>query len=123
MLEVLFKIGDIHPQQEKAAVYLGKVFIDKCLFTVAYRLLQRSVGNKKADAPLVEDDLLLLQELINQFTPFFEARSLKIQVDIQPGVTILANRMLADILLGNLLTNALKYSSRKENPATFAPDK
>ena len=63
-LETRSEIGGIHPQEVKVPIYLGKVFFDECLLTQTDGLLLSHIGDKKADAPLIIDDLLLLQELI-----------------------------------------------------------
>lgn len=51
----------------------------------------------------------LLEETITVFTPFAQSKELEITTHSQPGVTLQGNRILVEILLNNLITNAIRY--------------
>jgi signal transduction histidine kinase len=44
------------------------------------------------------------------FTNFWEDKRLSVKTAIQPGVSVEGNTILVEILLNNLLTNAIRYS-------------
>lgn len=52
----------------------------------------------------------VLEDLLVQFAPFFEEKKLQVHADIKTPVTIEGNRILIEILLGNLLTNVVRHS-------------
>lgn len=52
-----------------------------------------------------------LEELLSQLSFYFEEKELSLHLDITPGVLVEGNRILLEILLGNLLTNAVRHSS------------
>ncbi|MGO4292372.1 sensor histidine kinase [Chitinophaga sp. RAB17] len=52
----------------------------------------------------------ILGELLVQFAPFFEEKKLHVYADIKTPVNIEGNRILIEILFGNLLTNVIRYS-------------
>jgi signal transduction histidine kinase len=52
----------------------------------------------------------LLQNTLPVFASFAEDKQLTLQTDIQPGVMVEGNKILIEILLNNLVTNAIRYS-------------
>lgn len=52
----------------------------------------------------------LLQELGTQFAPFFDNKHLRTEMRISGRITVEGNRSLMEILLSNLLTNAIRYT-------------
>jgi signal transduction histidine kinase len=52
----------------------------------------------------------LLTEMLDQLKPFFEDKQLIIHQQIDPQVMIEGNASLTETLIGNLLTNAIRYS-------------
>lgn len=52
----------------------------------------------------------LLKSTLQIFSVFSENKQLLLQTDIAPGVTIEGNKILIEILLNNLITNAIRYT-------------
>lgn len=52
----------------------------------------------------------LLASTVNLFSGFSESRQLAVETRIRPNVKVAGNRILVEILLNNLLTNAIRYS-------------
>lgn len=52
----------------------------------------------------------ILEHLLVQFAPFFEEKKLHVYADVKTPVNIEGNRILIEILFGNLLTNVIRYS-------------
>lgn len=52
----------------------------------------------------------LLQHTIQTFTYFADDKQLHFDTDILPGVLVQGNKILVEILLNNLLTNAIRHS-------------
>ncbi|NML21437.1 HAMP domain-containing histidine kinase [Pseudoflavitalea sp. G-6-1-2] len=53
----------------------------------------------------------LLHHTIQTFTVFADDKQLVFEEDIHPGISIRANKILLEILLNNLINNAIRYSS------------
>jgi signal transduction histidine kinase len=53
----------------------------------------------------------LLSHSMAQFTNFSEDKHIALQVNIIPGVTVDGNKILIEILLNNLITNAIRHSA------------
>ncbi|WP_276485657.1 sensor histidine kinase [Paraflavitalea pollutisoli] len=51
----------------------------------------------------------LLEETIHTFTPFAQSKDLELSSAIPPGITLEGNRILVEIVLNNLITNAIRY--------------
>jgi signal transduction histidine kinase len=51
-----------------------------------------------------------LVEIVDLHITHAQQRKISIRVDCQPGLTFVSNRDLLNILLGNLINNAIKYS-------------
>jgi two-component system, OmpR family, sensor kinase len=52
----------------------------------------------------------LLEQLIQLFEPIAAGNQIRLLTRFQPAVTITSNRDLVEILLNNLITNAIRYS-------------
>lgn len=52
----------------------------------------------------------LLESTLVLFANFYEDKNLQLDKDISPDVTIESNRILVEILLNNLITNAIRYT-------------
>lgn len=52
----------------------------------------------------------LLYHSVSVVTPFAEGKQLSLQTAIEPGIGLQANRELVEILVNNLLTNAIRHS-------------
>lgn len=52
----------------------------------------------------------LLENTISAFGPFSESKELAIKTIIPSGIMVKANKILVEILLNNLITNAIRYS-------------
>lgn len=52
----------------------------------------------------------LLQNTLTLFSNFSEGKQLTLQTDIHPDVMVEGNKILIEILLNNLVTNAIRYS-------------
>ncbi len=52
----------------------------------------------------------LLESTINIFSNFSESKNLALKTEIPSGITIEGNRILVEILLNNLITNAIRYT-------------
>ncbi|SHM42661.1 Signal transduction histidine kinase [Chitinophaga jiangningensis] len=74
-------------------------------------LLLTKIENSQFADKVQVDISAVLQELLSQLSFYFEEKELTLQVDIEPGVMVEGNRILLEILLGNLLTNAIRHSS------------
>jgi signal transduction histidine kinase len=71
----------------------------------------------------VEIDLSsLLHELTEQFRPFFEDRELSTDLHIDGNVNVQGNPALTEVLVSNLITNAIRYSSKNETIAIYLSD-
>lgn len=51
----------------------------------------------------------LLEESVSNFLPFAQSKELEIATTIAPGITLEGNRILVEIVLNNLITNAIRY--------------
>ncbi|PZR26097.1 MAG: sensor histidine kinase [Citrobacter freundii] len=61
----------------------------------------------------------MIRELIEQFQPFFEDKTLLIDLRIDDGVIVKGNPTLTEIMISNLLTNAIRYSSNNETISVY----
>jgi len=52
----------------------------------------------------------VVRDVVDQFEPLVEEKNLTVKTTMQPGLTVMADRMQLDRLAGNLLSNALKYT-------------
>jgi signal transduction histidine kinase len=70
---------------------------------------------KIENSQYMEKDTIDLSELLNTMMPQFETIAAGKQIQLlphfQPAVTITGNRALVEILLNNLITNAVRYSA------------
>ncbi|SDF67128.1 sensor histidine kinase [Chitinophaga filiformis] len=65
----------------------------------------------------------LLQSTLNIFSNFSENKDLELKRDIPAGITIEGNKILVEILLNNLITNAIRYTANKGTIAVTLSDK
>ncbi|WP_448635456.1 sensor histidine kinase [Pedobacter panaciterrae] len=67
------------------------------------------------NSQFMEEELLdlsaLLEKTITLFNQFAETKQIAIHSDINQGITIKANKELLEILINNLLTNAIRHSA------------
>lgn len=73
-------------------------------------LLLTKIENSQFPEKQTIDLSVLLNEVLEQLSSFFEEKELNVHVDIQGLVKIEGNKMLVEILLGNLLTNVIRHS-------------
>lgn len=65
----------------------------------------------------------LLESTLSAFSHFSENKDLVLKRDIPPGITIEGNKILIEILLNNLITNAIRYTVNKGTIAITLCDK
>jgi signal transduction histidine kinase len=65
----------------------------------------------------------LLESTLSLFSNFSEDKHLILQTDIPPGITVEGNKILIEILLNNLITNAIRYTANKGTISVTLSDK
>lgn len=74
---------------------------------------------KIENSQYMEKDTIDVQELLANLIPQFETiaagKQIKLAIQLQSAVTISGNRALVEILLNNLITNAIRYSEAGSN--------
>lgn len=74
---------------------------------------------KIENSQYMEKDTINVQELLANLIPQFETiaagKQIKFTIQVQAAVTINGNRALVDILLNNLITNAIRHSEPGSN--------
>jgi len=108
-LELLMQTADLHPKEhriiEEALGALSRMTrINKNL------LLLTKIENSQFTEQTQLNLSTLLHHSISLCTPFIEDKNLITQIEISPDFFILANGNLVEILLNNLLTNAIRHS-------------
>ena len=108
-LELLLQSSALHDDQydiiEDALKALARVSrINKNLL-----LLTKIESSQYMDKELVDLSGLLTNSVL-LFTNFREDKKIELIQNIPPGVHIVGNKMLIEILLNNLITNAIRYS-------------
>lgn len=93
-----------HLIEEAQAALLRAGRINKNLL-----LLTKIENSQYADKEMVDLAAVLQKQLV-EYGTFFENKNLRIETDLSPGVLIEGNVMLIEILTGNLITNAVRYS-------------
>ncbi|MRG44246.1 sensor histidine kinase [Chitinophaga sp. SYP-B3965] len=73
-------------------------------------LLLTKIENKQFADKASIDLYALVQDLSTQFAPFFEEKGCELRVDAQHPLIVEGNRNLIEILIGNLLTNAIRHT-------------
>ncbi len=73
-------------------------------------LLLTKIENDQFDADNVVVINNILKQKIQEFTPLFEIKKLKVELNIAQDFTLKINRQLAEILISNLLSNAVKHN-------------
>lgn len=73
-------------------------------------LLLTKIENSQFSERQTIDLSAVLEELLLQFASFFEEKELTVHADIKTPINIEGNRILIEILFGNLLTNVIRYS-------------
>ncbi|UYQ91236.1 HAMP domain-containing histidine kinase [Chitinophaga horti] len=73
-------------------------------------LLLTKIENKQ----FADKEVIGLRELLNelcvQFSPFFEEKGSELKVTINAEPTVNGNKILLEILIGNLITNAIRHT-------------
>lgn len=72
-------------------------------------LLTKIENSQFADKQLI-DIGSSLEEMIEQLRPFFENKQINCELDVQGDLTVEGNKSLVEILLSNLITNAIRYT-------------
>jgi signal transduction histidine kinase len=73
-------------------------------------LLLTKIENSQFSERQAIDMSIVLEEQLTQFMPFFEEKELDIRKEIEVPVRVEGNRILIEILFGNLLTNVIRHS-------------
>jgi signal transduction histidine kinase len=81
--------------------------------------IENAQFREKRPVPLGER----IDHILGNFEDLAEARELKINQDIEPGTVIEMDLTLADVLLSNLISNAVKYSNQKSEISIYARDR
>jgi signal transduction histidine kinase len=61
----------------------------------------------------------LLNEMMEKFLVFFEDKHLIVNINIDPDVTVKGNQVLMEILIGNLVTNAIRYTPANDTISVY----
>lgn len=77
-------------------------------------LLTKIENNQFADKEAI-DLYALVQDLSAQFAPFFEEKGCELQLNGHHPLMVQGNRILMEILVGNLLTNAIRHTQGPGN--------
>ncbi|MCF6405305.1 HAMP domain-containing histidine kinase [Chitinophaga filiformis] len=65
----------------------------------------------------------LLESTLSLFSNFSDDKDLILETDIPPGITVEGNKILIEILLNNLITNAIRYTANKGTISITLSDK
>jgi len=85
-------------------------------------LLLTKIENSQYSDRVDIDLSKLLRELIEQFQPFFEDKELVTDLRIDEQVKVKGNPTLTEIMISNLITNAIRYSSKNDTIAIYLSD-
>jgi len=85
--------------------------VDKLMatFNVILQTAQADAGTIRAAMETVDLSRLLV-ELGELYTPLVDEQSLRLTVDVPPGITLIGNRGLLAQAIGNLIDNAVKFT-------------
>ena len=87
-------------------------------------LLLTKIENSQFSERETIDLSVILEELLIQFAPFLEEKELNIRKDIKTPIKIEGNKILIEILFGNLLTNVIRHSiSPGEVSVSLSPER
>ncbi|AFL49350.1 signal transduction histidine kinase [Sinorhizobium fredii] len=90
---------------------------DQLIRTFNALLMISRVEAGSAVAEMSDVDLSgIVDDCVELYEPVAEESALRLEADIQPGITISGNRELIGQALGNLIDNAIKYADGAENP-------
>lgn len=76
-------------------------------------LLLTKLDNQQFNSTVEIDVLEVVKEIINEFTPLFQGKSIVIETDFRQPFYASIDRGLALILISNLISNSLKYCEEK----------
>ena len=85
-------------------------------------LLTKIENSQFMDKEQIDLSSLICQE-VPLFTHFLEDKQLKLKTDIAPGVFVEGNKLLVEILVQNLLTNAIRHSPTGGSLSIFVDHK
>jgi signal transduction histidine kinase len=86
-------------------------------------LLLTKIENSQFMDKEVIDLSLLLESTLTLFSNFSEDKQLILKTDIPPGITLEGNKILIEILLNNLITNAIRYTANNGTITITLSDK
>ncbi len=86
-------------------------------------LLLTKIENSQFMDKEVIDLSRLLESTLTLFSNFSEDKKLILKTDIPPGITIEGNKILIEILLNNLITNAIRYTANNGTISITLSDK
>lgn len=86
-------------------------------------LLLTKIENSQFMDKEVIDLSRLLESTLTLFSNFSEDKKLILKTDIPPGITIEGNKILIEILLNNLITNAIRYTANNGTITITLSDK
>lgn len=76
-------------------------------------LLLTKLDNQQFNATIEVNVLEVIKEIIHEFTPLFQDKSMLIETDYRKSFYASMDRGLTSILISNLISNALKYGDEK----------
>ncbi len=82
-------------------------------------LLLTKIENSQYSEREVIDLSTLLNEMMEQFLVFFEDKNLVVNVQIDANVSVRGNPALTEVLIGNLITNAIRYSQPNDTVSVY----
>lgn len=65
----------------------------------------------------------LLESTLVLFSNFSDDKDLVLEIDIPPGITVEGNKILVEILLNNLITNAIRYTANNDSISIVLSDR
>lgn len=121
-LETLLGLGNL-PEKETNHIQKSMDSLQKLSQLNKSLLLLTKIENNQFSETEEVNLSNLVKNLLEMYHDFAEHRNIKIYQEIQPNQTLEINPLLAEILIGNLLKNAIRYNQNGGEMTCILKDK
>lgn len=109
-VDILLQSDDLTEKQYRLAEEMNKALIRSSRINKNLLLLAKIENSQFDHSELIGFDTLVVQSLDGLQTHFKE-KNIKLDSDIQPGIDVNGNKGLTEVLINNLIINAIRYTA------------
>ena len=109
-LELLANESDLTREQSRLIETAQRALVKLSKIGTSLTLLSK-IENREFNRDVVSDFSILVKETVDNFTELSSIRGIRLQAAIQPDISSRIHPRLGEILLNNLMSNALRHNS------------